>query len=89
MTAEKPVIVWTKPACTECDKTKAHLEREHIPFKAKDITAPEHADDLKRLMDLGFRGAPVVEYGELRFAGNYFFGQVQTLVKQWATDHLR
>lgn len=52
------VTVYTKPNCSDCEKTKADLSATGIEFKTIDIFA--NKAELKKIKELGFRNAPVV-----------------------------
>ncbi|MFM9432795.1 glutaredoxin family protein [Arthrobacter sp. MP_2.3] len=51
--------VYTKPACPNCDKTKAYFESKGITYTAVDIT--ENPAALEYIsVELGYAQAPVV-----------------------------
>lgn len=51
------VIVYSKPNCIQCDKTKMLLTRRGIPFEEREITT-ELAEEFKAQ---GLMSAPVVK----------------------------
>jgi glutaredoxin-like protein NrdH len=52
------VTVFSKPACPQCDFTKKHLEKLHIPARIIDVSdSPDAAEFLRRE---GFASLPVV-----------------------------
>jgi glutaredoxin-like protein NrdH len=53
------VIVYTKPACVQCNATYRALDKKGIKYSSVDITVD--ADALDRLKALGHMQAPVVE----------------------------
>lgn len=55
---EKPVIVYSKPNCMQCNFTKKYLEDKGIPYEIKDIEQNEGAID--EVKSLGFSSLPVV-----------------------------
>lgn len=61
------VIVYTKPACPQCDMTKRELTKLGIEFVAKPMEndAEAHA----QAMSYGHRSAPVVVAGEQNWGG--------------------
>ena len=52
------VIVYTKPSCVQCDQTKRFLDKSGIEYTTIDITENQEAVD--KIIDLGFKSAPVV-----------------------------
>lgn len=51
--------IYTKPACSQCDETKAYFDRKGITYTAVDIT--EVPEALVYITDeLGYSQAPVV-----------------------------
>ncbi|MCG7425083.1 glutaredoxin family protein [Kocuria rhizophila] len=67
------VTVYTKPACVQCDHTKARLTRAGAPFTEVDVTADDTALDFIT-RDLGYTAAPVVyldDDGEQRHWSGY------------------
>lgn len=58
---ETKIIVWSKPACSQCVQTKRFLDGKGIPYKEKDITAPENARQLQIFKGLNIMTAPIVE----------------------------
>lgn len=54
----KPVTVYTKPACVQCNATFRALEKKGIPFKVVDMSTDP--DALEAVRARGFMQAPVV-----------------------------
>lgn len=52
------VTVYTKPSCVQCDQTKRLLKKNGVEFETIDITKDD--DALKKILDMGFKAAPVV-----------------------------
>lgn len=52
------VIVYTKPACVQCNATYRALDKKGITYKKVDIA--QDAEALERIRALGYMQAPVV-----------------------------
>jgi len=50
--------VYTKPQCVQCDMTKKMLDKLGIEYQTVDITKDN--DALEKVLELGFKSAPVV-----------------------------
>ncbi|GGK68956.1 glutaredoxin domain-containing protein [Nocardia camponoti] len=61
------ITVYTKSDCVQCDATKNMLDRIGAPYRVVELEADPASR--ARLKELGFMAAPVVEAGEIRFAG--------------------
>jgi glutaredoxin-like protein NrdH len=61
MTADN-TVVYTLPACVQCDSTKRLLKRENIAFTEVDLSQDEEAMAMVR--SLGYSAAPVVISGD-------------------------
>lgn len=61
------VTVYSKPVCIQCTATKREMERLGIAFKEVDLT--KDAVALRRVIDLGYASAPVVEAGGEHWSG--------------------
>ena len=53
------IIVYTKPACVQCNVTKKALDRAGLDYELVDISINDEARDY--VMALGYLQAPVVE----------------------------
>ncbi|MFF2088562.1 glutaredoxin-like protein NrdH [Nocardia sp. NPDC058176] len=53
-----PVMVYSKPACVQCDATYKALDKAGIEYQVIDISADLEARDY--VMSLGYLTAPVV-----------------------------
>lgn len=62
-----PITVYTKPSCVQCTAVKRYLDNKGMPYDTVDITEDDAA--LARFKELGFSSAPVVESGDVIFAG--------------------
>lgn len=62
----KPLI-YTKPNCINCDKTKALFDTLGVEYDTVDITQDQEA--LNKILTLGFRAAPVVFTGDNQWGG--------------------
>ena len=51
-------VVYTKPSCVQCDMTKRMLDKLGIEYDTVDIS--ENPEALDKLIELGYRAAPVV-----------------------------
>ena len=61
------IVVYTKPACVQCDATKRLLTKLDLDFDTVDITEDSAAFDM--LIAKGFQAAPVVNAGDDWWAG--------------------
>ena len=52
------VIVFTKPACVQCNATYKALDKKGVTYQSVDIT--KDAETLEKLKALGHMSAPVV-----------------------------
>jgi glutaredoxin-like protein NrdH len=66
MTADN-TVVYTLPACVQCDSTKRLLKRENIEFTEVDLSQDEEAMAMVR--SLGYSAAPVVISGDKHWSG--------------------
>lgn len=55
-------IVYTKPNCVQCNMTKRHMDKIGVEYTTVDIT--EDPDALNKLIELGYKAAPVVMTAE-------------------------
>jgi glutaredoxin-like protein NrdH len=63
-----PIIVYTKPACVQCDAVFRALDKMDIEYRRVDISADPEAREY--VMALGYLQAPVVYVGpDHHFAG--------------------
>lgn len=76
------IVVWTKPSCQQCRMVKYRLEVAGVPFEERDLTAPEHAKDLAHFTGLGYRSAPITEYGELAVPG-FVPSEIDQVIAAW------
>jgi glutaredoxin-like protein NrdH len=52
------VVVYTKPACVQCDATKRLMDKLKIKYSTVDISEDE--DALNKILGMGYMAAPVV-----------------------------
>jgi glutaredoxin-like protein NrdH len=52
------VTVYTKPNCVQCDMSKRLLDKIGVEYNTVDIV--ENPAELDKLIELGYRAAPVV-----------------------------
>jgi glutaredoxin-like protein NrdH len=50
--------VYTKPNCVQCDMTKRLMDKIGVEYNTVDIV--ENPAELDRLIEMGYRAAPVV-----------------------------
>lgn len=60
-------IIYTKPACVQCDMTKRYLDKAGVEYDTVDITQDPGALDM--ILNMGFSSAPVVISGNNSWAG--------------------
>lgn len=61
------VIVYSKPACVQCNATYKALEKRGIDYQVVDIAADDDARDY--VVDLGYQQAPVVVTDDGHWSG--------------------
>lgn len=61
------VIVYTLPACVQCDSTKRVLTRNEIPYE--EINLAEDTDAMFYVKQLGYSAAPIVVVGDDHWSG--------------------
>lgn len=76
------IIVWTKPSCQQCRMVKYRLEVAGVPFEERDLTAPENAKDLAHFTGLGYRSAPITEFGEIAIPG-FVPSEIDHVIETW------
>ena len=59
--------VYTKPNCVQCDMTKRLMDKIGVKYTTVDIV--ENPAELDRLIEMGYRAAPVVVAGYESWAG--------------------
>ncbi|GAB89080.1 glutaredoxin-like protein NrdH [Gordonia rhizosphera] len=67
---ENPAItitVYTKPACVQCQTTRAALDKAGLDYTVVDISVDDTARDY--VMSLGYLQAPVVVAGDDHWSG--------------------
>lgn len=52
------LVVYSKPACVQCNATDRALENKGIPYRVVDLT--QNPEALEYVQDLGYLQAPVV-----------------------------
>ena len=67
MSTNATVIVYTKPACVQCNATYQALDKQGIAYATVDITTDPEARDY--VMALGYLQAPVVVAGDDHWSG--------------------
>ena len=65
--ATRPLVVYSKPACVQCDATYRALDKKGIAYTVVDIT--QDADALEMVRALGYLQAPVVVAGDIHWSG--------------------
>lgn len=61
------VVVYSKPACVQCDATYRALDKADVEYTVVDLTADPAA--LKLARSLGYLQAPVVVAGDQHWSG--------------------
>lgn len=61
------VVVYTKPACVQCDATYRALDRKGVEYTTVDVTTD--AEGLAIVQGLGYLQAPVVVAGDQHWSG--------------------
>ena len=61
------VTVYTKPNCVQCNMTKKYLDDRGVEYSTVDIT--QDSDALDKIINQGFKAAPVVNAGSEWWAG--------------------
>jgi glutaredoxin-like protein NrdH len=73
------VIVYTLPACVQCDSTKRVLTRGSVEFD--EVNLAEDAAAMERIKGLGYTAAPVVEAGDSHWSG-FRLAKIQNLIQR-------
>lgn len=57
------ITVWDKGEafCGQCHSTKTAFDRAGVTYQTRDVTAPEHAEQLAAFKEAGAVQAPIVE----------------------------
>ena len=66
-TTTPTITVYSKPGCVQCTATARELERRNLDFEVVDVSVDDAA--LQRVMELGYRQAPVVVAGDEHWSG--------------------
>lgn len=74
------VTVYTKPSCVQCDQTKKFLDKVNIPYTTVDIS--QDLDAFQKVVDLGFKAAPVVITDNDSWAG-FNPAKLTKLAEEW------
>lgn len=61
------IIVYTKPACVQCDATKRSLDKLNLSYSTVDVT--EDMEAFEMLVNKGFKAMPVVNVGDEWWSG--------------------
>jgi len=59
--------VYTKPNCVQCDMTKRLMDKIGVKYDTVDIV--ENPEELDKLIEMGYRAAPVVVTDNNSWAG--------------------
>lgn len=80
------IVVYSKPACTQCDSTYRHLDRKKIEYTVIDISEDKDAFDY--VMSSGALSAPMVEVtldsGEKFSWAGYSYDDIESLAERLA-----
>lgn len=59
------IVVYGKPECPECDRTKKELDKRKIKYNYIDLADEANVSDLKLIKSMGYKSVPVIfEDGE-------------------------
>lgn len=61
------IVIFSTPNCGQCVASKMFFKRKNLEFTEVDLST--NPDELKRLQDLGFSQAPVIEANGERWSG--------------------
>lgn len=64
---EMTVTVYTNPNCIQCDMTKKKMDQLGIQYSTIDLSTDQ--ESLDKVLEMGYRSAPVVIAGEESWAG--------------------
>lgn len=76
------ITVWTKPSCQQCRMVKYRLEVAGVAFEERDLTDPHNARDLAHFVGLGYRSAPITEFGDLAVPG-FVPSEIDQVIEAW------
>lgn len=78
------IVVYSKPACSQCDSTYRHLDRKKLEYTVIDISEDKGAFD--HVMSSGIMSAPLVEVtfesGETHAWGGYNYDEIESLAER-------
>lgn len=80
------ITVWSKPGCVQCTAVKRRLTEAGVPFTERDLTAQEHAADLKYFIGLGYRSAPITEHEQV-IVNQYVPADIDRIIAAWRAGH--
>lgn len=63
------ITVWTKPQCVQCTAVIRTLKSAGATFTEKDLTDPQHHDQLKTFKSQGVKQVPVIQASTGQFSG--------------------
>jgi glutaredoxin-like protein NrdH len=61
------VIIYTLPACVQCDTSKRYMKKLGIEFEEVDLTKDDAAAEMVK--ELGYTAAPVIVAGNVHWSG--------------------
>lgn len=61
------ITIYTLPNCVQCDTTKKLMDRLGLEYTSIDLSTDQEA--AKKVMDMGYKQAPVVVAGETHWGG--------------------
>lgn len=78
------IVVYSKPACSQCDNTYRHLDRKKLEYTIIDIS--EDKDAFEHVMSSGIMSAPLVEVtldsGVKLSWGGYKYDEIESLAER-------
>lgn len=79
------VILWSKPGCVQCRAVRWRLEAAGVEFEERDLTAPEAAKDYEHFRGLGYRTAPITEFGGIAVPG-FMPSEIDRVIEAWRAE---
>jgi len=78
------IVIWTKPACVQCEQTKREFDKRGIIYTVRKLT-PKAVD---KFLALGLTSAPIVETDTRRWAG-FRLEKIKSLEHHLKTERMR
>ena len=62
------IVIYTKNACTACQRTKADFKKFNIPYEERSLHELS-VEEMNDFLDAGLTAAPIIDTGTERWAG--------------------